>query len=682
MRRALCALLLFCVFVGPMVAAAEDEKPLPPLVTWKGSTTRVLAATPVEIPMTFAGEHLPPARVRQVTRDGVELNPSAFTVSVEQRGTDALLVVRANANEAREAGAYKVSVMLTPSPVDAGTKVAKDPVHLDLTLTRAAAVKDRGKLQFISPLSVTRVVRVPFLWSVVEPDDLILAEGGGKAGVSFVPAEVDGDIRSKSTNNLGRLHATFPQLGASAQDKVKLKLDGTAPWVGDADARISVSAPTVSEKPIAYKIAVHSRLSYFWLFLMIVLGIVLGQYVKRGLEARGELLNAKLTAEHLRTRIVGYEAVIADLAIRDKLRRERERLLTVFTSRTMDKAAVEALAKDVEEKVKSIVASSETMRVAAGKQLDEIRAAVGRPQEQDGALRAIVRSTLDVLNAQKALLDLGQITQPLAELAKIQEELPARVRDAVTSWTPQLRYAQRRFGKWPGTQTDEILTELATKTDTVTVPHKFEEVGTTLGETAVLTNLLRTIGQYGIRELHDAVQRALAALRTRDDAAHHAKEIDALEKAAYGLHRDFDLPRELELAAQAVANARAAVDAAEKLAPPKPAAATKMSPESMDRMAFPMAANRAADETTFESFESAAPTPEEQLQHELAFVNTARDSFYGLLIVIAGVIIFRNAFIGTLEDLFGAFLWGFSVNLSATTLSQYAAPLMTRKPIR
>ncbi|HEX8620270.1 MAG TPA: hypothetical protein VF911_22005 [Thermoanaerobaculia bacterium] len=678
------------LFAQPNPPQREEQKPPPPLLSFIGATTRLIDKGPVEIPVTWVSEHVPAARVRQVMRGGVELNPDAFRITPTVRDRDHLLVVQANPNLSAEAGKYEIDFVLTPAPADA-EKVANAPVPLKLTLTRNAPVIGHGKLEIISPLSVERIIMTPWSTPEVEPKEWIIAESGGEAGVQVSPAQIAAPIITADPGSRGQLKVSFDSLAPNGQGVAKLGLSGTEPWVGQGTARMLVHAPTFTKTPVVYMVPVKSRLSYIWLVAAILAGVGLGYFVKKWLEGRGQLLGSRLAGEQLRLQVVDYEARITDSEVRGGLRAQRERLVAALARTRIAKETLDAIVKEVQTQTAAIVKKAEEDRAKTKEKVSAIRAAIGRADEQDSPLDAIVKGVSDTLAAQVSLLEVGQIGAPARELARVENDLPAKVSKEVAPWRARIGTALFRFGDWSELPpVSKSLARIQTALDSITLPHTLDEVAKTLAATAVVTNELRNELSRGLPLIQKVLRQALTDM---ERVSGHDAERGALKRAEEELSRRYNLPAELELAADAVERAQKALKNARAATQTKavaPAALPSVlrSPrevEMLEELAPMSAPSRVEGEPIdFRAFDAGVqPLPsEDTLTHEIAFTHAQRDAVTALLIVIAGVIIFRTNFIGSLEDLFGAILWGFSIDLTAATLTQYAAPLVGKKPYK
>ena len=682
-----------CLMALPALAENEPVKAFASI----GQAARILAGE-VRIAAELADPAaVPSLEIRQVIRDGVELNrKGTFTVTY-----DAGDIVIQPGDAAKAPGTYLVRVA-------AKTPKMKAAEIVDLTLTRAAPKTkepERAQFQIDSSLYIERVIYLPFLSSGLESQQWIVRETGGKVPMTPVPSNVVVPIFSKKSPDLGQLSIAFPTVQPSSGGVATLSIAGNRPWIGESNAKILLQSPSLKKNQI-YTVVVRSRLSYLWLVLAIVAGVGVGWYVKRTLETRSGVLAAKLIARAEVEKALELERRFADIEVRAAFRAQRTLLERMIARAAATADEVKALTDKAKPKIDEIAKKAEEDRAAAKKQLNEIAQAIGAPEWQSTPLSNTVRETTSELAAQDRLLQDGQITRPRAALAKIESRLIRRIATDLPSWRAEVAAGVNRLGGWR--ELEKAVTAINAKLDAIAEPPKtLAELKTTLEATAAIVARLRTDIAGGIELVYSTVLYAIEKLGSTP----------ALENAARGLSaaRQPDLPRELEKVADAVQRAHDeltnAILVAQKKATPdateppdgldtgdfRKAIASIVPSPAVAMMAVPMApvSSSELELMALPQQEKIEVTPldpldenlpevptEDQIREQLSLVNGRRDAIYAVLIVIGGVIIFRSSFLGTLEDFAAAFLWGFSVDLTSSTLTSYASPLIGRKPFK
>ena len=634
------------------------------------------------------------AEVKQVTRGGVELNAlDAFAATYDAPHEQLVIIALPGS---KDAGEYVVQIEATNAK-------AKTTQIIAATLTRATPVKvvaPHAQLQFDSSLYVERVINIPWMWIGTSPSEWVLRETGGKAAMAPSVPKVSAPLLAKNSGDLGGLEVTFPSVEKNGDAKATVALTGKKMWLGTANAKLLLQSASLEKNPV-YTAVVRSRLSYFWLFATIVAGIGLGWYAKKRLELRGAVLAQKVIAASVVQRALGFEKNIGDAVYRARITALRESLQAKIDSRTATKEEIEKLTPEVEKAVTAIVDEVKTAREAARKHLDEIRAAIGAPERQVSPFNSDVRAAANALDAQKRALDAGEITKPADELEQIEARVIRDVADHIWAFRSSL---QRNLAKLKGwSELDKVVEALETKSD-LAEPDSLASLKTTLAATHEIGQRLRNdLANDGIEAVYQTIQYAIEKLGENEKLTAALHEINNV--------RHSDLPRQLDDVANAVQKARDTMTevilAAYKKA--KPDAQDK--PDGLDagdfrkeiqavvgaqpipKSAPPGIADEQQELSAVASAKPISPTAlvpldggvqpaltEDQIRRELRLLNKQRDLLYGAMIVVGGFIIFHGSFIGTLEDLAAAFLWGFSVDLSAATLSTYAAPLLARKP--
>lgn len=92
-----------------------------------------------------------------------------------------------------------------------------------------------------------------------------------------------------------------------------------------------------------------------------------------------------------------------------------------------------------------------------------------------------------------------------------------------------------------------------------------------------------------------------------------------------------------------------------------------------DAMGERAAAQKWIDVRRVEGLESAAT-----LAKRHTVLSVTQSTIVGAILIGAGVIIFRGTWLGGIEDLFSAFLWGFSVDIGVAKIRELAAPVVGR----
>ncbi len=691
--RIVVCVWITCLMAWPALAENEPAKAFSSV----GQTARILDGE-VRIAAELADPAaIPVLEIRQVIRDGVELNrKGTFTVAY-----DAGDIVIQPGDAAKAAGTYRVRLA-------ARTAKMKAAEIVELTLTRGAPkAKEPERAQFAidSSLYIERVIYLPFLSSGLESQQWIVRETGGKVPMTPVPSKITVPIFSKKSPDLGQLSVTFPTVQPSSDGVATLSILGNRPWIGESNAKILLQSPSLKKNPI-YTVVVRSRLSYWWLVLAIVAGVAVGWYVKRTLETRSGVLGAKLIARAEVEKALELERRFADIEVRAAFRAQRTLLERMITRAAATADEVKALTEKAKPKIDAIAKEAEEDRAAAKKQLNEIAQAIGAPEWQSTPLSNTVRDATSELAVQDQLLQDGQITRPRAALAKIESRLIRRIATDLPPWRAEIAAGVDQLRGWR--ELEKAVTAITTKLDAIAEPPKtLAELKTTLEATAAIVSRLRNDIARGIDDVHSTIRYAIEKLGSTEALESAARDVSAA--------RQPDLPRELEKVAKAVqrahdelvnailvAHKKATPDATEppdgldtgdfrkaiaSIVPdqPKPMMGVPMAPMSsseLELMSLP--AHEEVEVTPLSPLDENLPEvpSEDQIKEQLSLVNGRRDAIYAVLIVIGGVIIFRGSFVGTLEDFAAAFLWGFSVDLTSSTLSSYASPLIGRKPFK
>lgn len=693
--------LAVCVAVVCLPLAGQDAANV---FTWIGSTGRVLEGNAaVHIRVRAAGT--PVLDVTEVTRDGTSLNAGEAFAAAYANGT---LTITPKAAAAKP-GTYVVHLAVTNEKIT-------EPQPVEVTLTRAApptAKKPeprRATIDVDSSLYVDQIIVLPWpLRVMAKPDSWVVRETGGRYAMTPATSDVTAVIRAKSSTDLGHLRVAFPTVQPGKDAKAKLSIDEKRFWLGSANATVRLQSP-VLERVQLYTVVVRSRLAYGWLIGAIVGGIALGWFVKKVLEVRGAVLAAKVAAHEEAERVRALELRIADPGVRRDLLAQR----ALLESATGTKEAIDKTVTDVKAEVEKIKTKAEEDRTAAKNKLDALRGAVGNPGEQFMPLRSIVSGTATALDAQKSALDRGEIREPLNELARIERSVLGEVREELPRIASDIASALPKFGTWSELAMAAALTSIDTKLGTLNQrPTSVDELKATLNATAEISSLLRyNVGSSGINDVWETVKFVRAELEREgaiDTATREA--LLAAEKEVREARSD-ELPREIGKVATAVQHAHEALTRAILAAYRKITPAATDKPEGLDTGAFRKATMaalqkpaKAEDEHAeaalgmerVASFgrEAVEPTDLRRLDEGIGAARTAgeiakslrlvhglRDWIYAALVLLGGLIIFHGSFIGTLEDLAAAFLWGFSVDLTAATLTTYTTPLLARRPFR
>jgi hypothetical protein len=714
--RHLMHALAICVSVAA-VAAAQTKLDYVDAITNIGSTTRVIENVGVKIPVDVDSRHQPAIqpRVRQVTHEGTEKNADAFNAELKKEGDVSFLVVTP-ANGPVAPGKYTVRVTvpkLLKTPLKEGDPPPPAPLQtIDLTLTRGAVPKSAVVMP--SPLKIQRVIR----WNGevwYEPKEWLIRETTGRAPILPNPKEASAHLISQSTSGLGTIRVTFPEvIEAAQQERATVALEGApACWIGDASATILFRSDSLANPLMAYSVQVHSRYSWFWLFLTIAAGVALGIVTNRVLVPRIASMTARAKAVAERERIMTIQSTFIDPEILAELDRIVATLGDAIRNKRLKGDEVAAIMSNATTEANTVVEHAQAKMKELNDRINAILEAVRHPEAQTGTLRDLSNRTTNRALALHATLRQGHVGSVERELKDLERTLPYDVAVVVPAWKKNIGLPLEIIGRWPGFNVDADLESLQTKLTEVKEPATLTEVGQTLKATEQTVRTLRAgLGLVGFKEIHAFVREAIGDI---ERAVPQSKELAQLKEAEVTLRAfdDADLPRQLVAGAESVHKARIALERA-LAAAWRPADNNTQMPGLVEsdykkalkavRAQAPQPAKEAHLESTamtdnMEATTAVAPQPPpnpwqfqppalaassirsmDDYASAAAAASWLRDIILAVFVIGGGMLIFMTTYIGTFADFLGALLWGFSVNLGAETVTQYASPLMQRRP--
>lgn len=711
---------VICAVVAVVAAGQPKPAEYVDALTNIETTTRVIENAGVKIAVDVDPRHplaIQPS-VRQVTHEGTGKNPDAFRVELKKEGDASFLLVTPGTGAAA-AGKYTVRIRiprLLKAPLKEGEAPPPDQVPwqtIDLTLTRSApGAVPKSAVVMPSPLKIERVIE----WNgkvSYEPKDWLMRETTGRASILPDPKVTRAHLVSQTTSGLGMVRVTFPEVIEAAQEKrAEVALEGgPTHWIGDAAATILVRSDSLAAPLKAYSVQVHSRYSWWWLFLTILVGVVLGSVTNRLLIPRIAAMNARAKAAEEHDRLIALRARFVDAGIIGEIDRIVATLDDAIRNKQLKGEEVTEAAAKAATDAGTVVANADAKLKELTGRINAILRAVRHPQALTGTLRDLSYRATNRAQALHASLADGQLGSVEPQVTDLEGDLPYDVAVAVPAWKRSITGPLTTIGRWPGFLVDQDLGTLLTDLAAVKEPETLEQVGTTLTAAEHIVRTLRAgLGPVGFEEIRRFVREAIGVLEPAIPGTGKLARLQAAEVAL----RKFDeavLPLHLEEGAQAVNDARNALEDA-LLAAWRPTEDQKTLPGLLEKdykKALSAVRTQAsvpeamAMPESVEVTEDAAPagkTPpppppkpwqgrelsisarrsSEEYRRAATAASLLRDIILGAFVIGGGMLIFMTTYIGTFADFLGAMLWGFSVNLGAETVTQYAAPLMQRRP--
>jgi hypothetical protein len=429
-------LLLMAVFIG---AARGEER-----LTLSGAAERPLpdsdAPVVVEFPLTLSAavKTVPRLKVVSATLDGKQWQADGFRASVEilQAGA-ALLRVKVDPRQAREPGKYALTLLASSNDANAAAQL------LTVTLTRAA-----GELRMTSPLRIRRIVTIPWLSASVKPETATISEASRLVAVTPFDIRWRVDL-SDGNDPAGVLNITLPaRLEAGKQYAVSLSA-ASVHGLGTANGTLTVRAPQLTSGTFEQAVEVKSRLSFFWLFLTLLIGIAGGVLVRTRAEKKRLRAGALLEASAQRKAIEDRIPRTPDAEDAEALKSELLALARVMADRSSTPEQIRAKAGEATTTANRIVTDANARHQQAVARLAQMKSAAGPSDQYAGEVAALVAGLHQRLSEIAKHIDAGQARTALARLDEVETSFKPKLRDALTRWSGEVTDALAEIGTWP-----------------------------------------------------------------------------------------------------------------------------------------------------------------------------------------------------------------------------------------
>ncbi len=585
-----------------------------------------------------------------------------------------LLTVRASAPRALEQGTYTLQMAIFSTR---GRRHVAERIRL--TLIVPAAV-----LRQPQPQAVTSTVWFP--WDDANAEQtLTLHETADRSWLADVTI-VDGDT-GRATDQLVKTEPldSLPRGGAAA---LKVRLSGNYP-VGDTRGSFELSAPQLAS-PVTVEYTLTKRVQPLWIVLLALAGAGLGTFTR--------VIVVRYSAR--RKASEQAMALLNDLRARTPGTTDPQ-LRAAFEQQSQSLARALALERDGEILLRTVAQVETDMRLALERHLentDKARAALSEKRklvDMDWRVPASVAVRLAdarsrVEAAAQALYhdDATTANLRLNEVAEL--VTPSDLRDAASAW----RDTTRDFAHWtkdnlvlpPEIDTNELDRQrkalLAALEDSSVWAASDSTARTVLIGLQRAGQLRQDVAQEATDDVQAAIAAAIAAARDGDGEserlAPRTDEINAAWREGGIDHPLDDLKGALRrgLAATRRAGQQAQMTNAAAGARPTPTVAittpSAAAPAPTVAIPPPVPAPGQGDDDGKD-----ATRWSRAKQGVVASVMWIARTFSTMILVaIAALVLFRGTWVGTFDQIVAVFLWGYGLNLSATTLVEIA----TRSP--
>jgi hypothetical protein len=733
--RTAALLCVVSVFSAAPAAAAD-------LITIAGSAARALPAAQgiVRFPAKItAGTTV---AVVDVTLDGGAVGSPGVTASIDR---DQFLAITITADSAREAGTYTVIV---------AARGGDNLQLLPLTLTRPA-----GDIRIATgPVRMTRTVYAPYV-ACIRSNALTMNNVARYAAVTPAQKQSTADLRSADNVTVGRVTVDVPDRIEPLKSALAHISVDVAPPLGTATATLRIAAPQLAGGAFEQSLELVSRLSLWWLFLTIAVGIGAGYLCRVVLEKtrlRADALLAANAQREILQELIRKTPDAEDVAA-------LQGILTILETAMADPRTtpedISTATKGAVGDAQKVVNDANAVRTAAAAKLDELQARIGPAGGHVPAIKTAIADTSRQLENLRQALAAGESNSVRRALTTLESDLDTRFEPLTDEWVAEIATALDGFVAWPE------------------VPHVAEAIAAARATLASLPadlhgrlNAIRQLATSLRADLFGASRRAIAnAALTRLSALAPAQPATvakvAAARAAAELVPDWNgepAGEALDKVVAALRNLRELLDAAVQAVPP-PVTETVLKggqppAKPIPPQDFAIAVGEAADEPPptiarivvngpavaglplsfrIVSATNALPpiarvnwtangnaiatgsaitvttspaagflTVAAEIEFADGLKATANASLQilpppqlpsadvllarrrkaeliqtavaGLLITLGGLFIFKNSFVGTFDDLGGAFLWGFGTDIGLTKLREMTLPLLQR----
>ena len=712
-------------------------------MTLAGSATRALPPKGGSIYFPAKVEPQSTVDVVDITLDGAPIPTDNISASIDPRG---FLVISLPNGAVREAGTYAVTVR---------ARAGDNAQLLSVTLTRPAA-----DLRFAPGIArINRTIYFPGM-TCVSPLGLTLNNASRFAAVTPSQTTWKADLRSSDNTIVGRIRLDTPgEMRPLTNASTEVSVVGDPP-LGTATAVVRITAPELSGGAIEQTVEVVSRLSLWWLFITIVLGIVAGYFCRVVLERirlrADALVSASMESAYLHEQI-RMTPDAEDVAALEDIVRELGRTMG-DPRKSAEQIMTEA--KTASDAAQTVTARANESRTKASQAINDLRSVLGVPETQIGPIAAAIGEALHTLDTEQQALAAGESHRVVRDMTTFAQKLGADLDELLAEWITEVRSALDRLGSWPalpavGDTAAEIREkvtglsdgDLRTRLDTarhIAALHRalFRKGRQAIVQSArsTLSSLPATSGEAATkitaaRDAAEAVESwntepsgralddlltAFGRLRSTLDDAVTASAAHPSEKAlSSGEQPPPSSPQQVDAdiasaatVAENTAVARLVVTGSvlvgqplsyrivSATALPLPqiaqvtwtadgktivgAAQTFRDTPSRPGLLSVIAHIRFADGSQTDAFEALEILPARRFALLDDLLATRRRAEWlqtaaaGMLITIGGFLIFKNAFVGTIEDLAGALLWGFGTDIGLARVREMSLPLLQK----
>jgi hypothetical protein len=174
--------------------------------------------------------------------------------------------------------------------------VATPPKLLEQTV-QLKLTKPAAELRVSTPLQLTNTIYSPW-GSGLEPNKITFNETGGKSFVRIDPTTWNVELRrGNDPTEASRLTVQLPSpINGFGQAAATVSLEGPIS-IGTVAGTLTVRTTQLAAQTADFALTIVTRLSAFWLAVVIVIGIVLGWIFRNRLDARRARLEAVIPAE-------------------------------------------------------------------------------------------------------------------------------------------------------------------------------------------------------------------------------------------------------------------------------------------------------------------------------------------------------------------------------------------------
>jgi hypothetical protein len=443
-------------------AIAQEAKPI---VEATGALDRVLDDKgSVDLYIKLADAAAPAPVMTEVTRDGVAVSITLFTVEYVKTPTQPRLHIAASDLAKLEPGTYSIGIEIAPPASPEGGKSPYKASNLVVKVKHSVPAAEKATLA-VDTLRAERVAYVPGLFSWWRPARWTLQESSGKNGVTFDKGKWSVTLKNAETNpDVRTLRVAVAELDENEQtteltvgpgqtaELVAEPVEWSYP-LGKMTGTFKLQAAELAA-PVDVNVEVLTRWSRWLLLLLLIASIFLGWFTRTWLEGRRLVASARIAANQ-------------------ELEREKEILLSVrdpeYVAR-IGKIIVGLKAGIGKDDAKSVIEATATANQAVTAAVDEMSTkekeardfltkvydAVFGGELQTGEMQEFARTKIDEVSAIDAKLEKGVIGASRKEAETLAAAVPKDAQPVIYLWRETMRVLFDEIEKWPETNLGDL----------------------------------------------------------------------------------------------------------------------------------------------------------------------------------------------------------------------------------